>query len=249
MDDVARAWVGTSGWTYASWQGVVYPPDVTGPKRLEFYAAHLADTVELNASYYRWPKDTTFTGWRRRLPDGFKLTVKAPRGLTHARRLYEPETWIERIARGVGALRDRFGVLLVQLPPGMERDDARLDWFLGALPSNWPVAVEFRHPSWECDDVFALLERRGAAYVIKSGAGMECILRATGPFVYVRLHGPSEHLYAGSYSDDDMWWWAERIREWQGQGRDVWAYFNNDMDGYAVRNAGSLRQALLAQGG
>ena len=244
----ARAWVGTSGWTYDSWQGLVYPDDVTGTARLDYYTAHLFDTVELNASYYRWPREATFGSWRRRLPPGFAMTVKAPRGLTHAKRLYAPERWLGTIGAGLRRLGDRLGVFLVQLPPGMERDDDRLRWFLDAVPRDWRLAMEFRHGSWECEDVFGLLERRGAAYVVKSGAGQACVLRATAPFVYVRFHGPShEHLYGGSYSDADMWWWGERTREWLAQGRDVWAYFNNDHAGYAVRNAQMLRSAIGAR--
>lgn len=241
---MARTYIGTSGWTYDSWQGLVYPHDVTGPARLGYYTAFLFDTVELNASYYRWPRDATFTGWARRLPEGFRMTVKAPRALTHGARLYRPERWIEIMTRSLHRLGDRLGVVLVQLPAALERDDDRLDWFLRACPSPWPVAVETRHSSWECDEIFALLERHRAAYVVKSGAGMPCVLRATTGWVYVRFHGPSqEHLYGGCYSDTDMHWWGERVREWLGQGRDVWAYFNNDMDGYAVRNAQALRAA------
>ena len=132
------------------------------------------------------------------------MTVKAPRGLTHARRLYEPEQWIERVTAGLHELRGRRGPLIVQLPPTMARDDARLDWFLGALPGWTRPVVEFRHPSWTDDAVFALLERHGAAYCVMSGAGLPCILRATAKLVYVRLHGPDEsHLYGGSYSDTD----------------------------------------------
>ena len=91
------------------------------------------------------------------------------------------------------------------------------------------------------------LERHRAAYVVMSGAGLACVVRATAPFAYVRLHGPDhDWLYGGSYPDPDLHWWADRIREWQGQGRDVYAYFNNDGGGHAVRNARSLR-AILGQ--
>ena len=108
------------------------------------------------------------------------------------------------------------------------------------------MAVELRHPSWLHDDVFRLLERHSAAYCVMSGAHLPCMLRATAPFVYVRLHGPDpEHLYGGSYSDDALAWWADRIREWEHAGHEVYAYFNNDGHGYAVNNARKLR-ALLA---
>jgi uncharacterized protein YecE (DUF72 family) len=127
----------------------------------------------------------------------------------------------------------------------MERDDDRLDWFLARVPAWMRPAVEFRHPSWNDEAVFELLERRGAAYCVMSGAGLACILRATSSMVYVRLHGPdSRALYAGEYSPDEIGWWAERIREWEGQGRQVYAYFNNDGGGNAVRDAWALRAAL-----
>jgi len=213
--------------------------------RLEHYAHHLFDTVELNASYYLWPQDSSFSSWRRRLPPGFQLSVKLPRALTHAHRLYAPEDWIERIRRSVSILEDRRGVLLAQLPPGLARDDARLGYFLDRWPSDLPLAVEFRHPSWVDDAVFATLEAHRAAYVVMSGARLPCVLRATSDVVYVRLHGPDQqHLYGGSYSDDAMGWWADRIAEWLGQGRDVYAYFNNDADANAVRNAATLRDQL-----
>jgi uncharacterized protein YecE (DUF72 family) len=216
--------------------------------RLEFYAT-LFHTVELNASFYRWPRDSSFAGWRRRLPPGFRLTVKAPRALSHARRLYEPEYWIGRVRSAVQLLEDRLGVVLVQLPPDQARDDGRLAYFLDRWPRELPLAVEFRHPSWLDEAVFSLLQDHGAAYVVTSGAGLPCVLRATAGFVYVRFHGPDdEHLYAGSYPDEAMSWWADRIAEWLAQGRDVYAYFNNDADANAVRNAATLRTQLAARG-
>lgn len=238
--------IGTSGWSYDHWDGVLYPHGTPVARRRDAYVREF-DTVELNASFYRWPRDATFAGWRHALPDGFTMSVKAPRGLTHAKRLLEPETWVERIRGAWHELGPRRGVLLVQLRPDHERDDARLDRFLRALPDWVRVAVELRHESWQHDDVFALLERHRAAYVVMSGAHLPCILRATSDIVYVRLHGPDhEHLYGGSYSDDDLHWWADRMREWDRGGRDVLAYFNNDGEGNAVRNARTLRVFLAA---
>ncbi len=237
--------VGTSGWSYAHWDGVLYPPATPPRDRLGHYVRRF-HTVELNASFYRWPRADTFAGWRRRLPDGFRLSVKAPRVLTHAKKLAAPEEWLQRIAAGWHELGDRRAVLLVQLGPGHQRDDARLGHFLDLVPTSIRAAVEFRHPSWHDDTVFEMLERRGVAYCVMSGARLPCVLRATAPFVYLRLHGPDpDHLYAGSYSRDSLAWWADRIREWTDQGREVYAYFNNDGAGNAVRDAETLR-ALLA---
>ena len=235
------AHIGTSGWSHDHWEGVLYPHDLPARDRLAVYGSSLR-TVELNASFYRWPRDRTFAGWRRRLPDGFVMSVKAPRGLTHAKRLFAPEVWAGRLAAGRHELGDRRGVVVVvQLAPTQARDDRRLDHFLGSLPWWMQVAVELRHDSWLDDSVFDILERHGAAYCVMSGAGLPCVLRATAPFVYVRLHGPDhDRLDAGSYSDDDLRWWSTRLDEWQRGGRDVDAYFNNDGGGNAVRNALSL---------
>ena len=236
-------YIGTSGWSYPHWRGVVYPPGTPSAKQLDLYVRRL-NSVEVNGSFYHWPRDSTFEAWRKRTPDGFIVTVKAPRGLTHARKLREPEVWIERIARGLAALGDRRGPLLVQLPPDLEFDPDRLDCFLARVPRWIQVVVEFRHASWHQETTFELLAARGAAYCIMSGVGLPCVLRVTGPCAYVRLHGPTEHLYAGSYSDDQLGWWADRIREWRAAGQDVYAYFNNDDRGYAFFNAERLRAML-----
>jgi uncharacterized protein YecE (DUF72 family) len=223
---------------------VLYPPGARQADRLGLYTAAFA-TVELNASFYRWPRNATFASWRRRLPPGFQFSVKAPRGLTHAKRLYAPEAWVQRIAASWHELGDKRAVLLVQLAPDQARDDARLGYFLKLLPPWIRTAVELRHPSWNDEQVFAMLEHHGVAYCVMSGAHLPCVLRVTAPFVYVRLHGPdTEHLYGGSYSDADLGWWADRLREWDGAGRDVFAYFNNDGGANAVRNALRLRQLL-----
>jgi uncharacterized protein YecE (DUF72 family) len=238
------AHVGTSGWSYAHWTGVLYPEGLPPQRRLEYFQATFR-TVELNASYYRWPADASFDHWRRSLPAEFLLSVKAPGALTHRQRLFAPERWLTRMAAGLRRLGPRLGVVLVQLPPLFEVDQERLAYFLKALPPRLRVALEFRHPSWNRDSIFALLEEHAAAYCVMSGAKLPCILRATAPFVYVRLHGPDHHhLYGGSYSDDDLRWWADRVREWLGAGRDVFAYFNNDGGGHAVRNAARLREYL-----
>jgi len=238
--------VGTSGWSYPHWEGVLYPPGLPPRQRLDHYLPRYR-TAELNSSFYRWPADAAFARWRRRLPEHFVLSVKAPRGLTHGRRLYGPERWLDRIARGLAKLGDRRGVLLVQLPPTLPYDYPRLAYFLAHAPAGLDVAVEMRHPSWHREDVFALLERHGAAYCVMSGAGLPCVLRATARFVYARLHGPDpHHLYGGSYSDDDLRWWADRVREWRALGRSAYVYFNNDGDGNAVRNADRLQHFLAA---
>jgi uncharacterized protein YecE (DUF72 family) len=236
--------IGTSGWSYQHWIGVLYPPGLAHAKRLARYL-EVFDTVELNASFYRWPKDSTFAAWREQLPAGCTMSVKAHRGLTHYRRLASPGPWIERFDRCWRLLGDRHGVLLVQLHPEQQRDDARLDSFLQQVPASIRVAVELRHPSWNDPAVYQVLERRRAAYVVMSGGVLACVPRATTDLVYVRLHGPDQDaIYAGCYSDDELRRWANRIAQWDREGRDVWVYFNNDLGGHAVRNALTLQELL-----
>jgi uncharacterized protein YecE (DUF72 family) len=197
--------IGTSGWSYDHWHPELYPPELPPRSRLSRYAA-VFSTAELNSSFYRWPTPAAFRSWHDRLPDGFRMSAKAPRGLTHARKLYAPEAWLQRIR-------------------------------------------EFRHPSWHCEETFALLAGQGAAYCVMSGANLPCVLRVTTDFAYVRMPGPDHnYLYAGSYPHADLNWWAERIHEWSLAGHDVYVYFNNDGNANAVRNARIL-QALLAPDG
>jgi uncharacterized protein YecE (DUF72 family) len=236
--------VGTSGWSYDHWHPELYAAGLAARDRLARYAA-VFGTAELNSSFYRWPRPAAFGSWHRRLPDGFLLSVKAPRGLTHARKLYAPESWLERIAEGWHELGDKRAVLLVQLAPSQPRDDARLAYFLRVVPPWMRVAVEFRHPSWHCPEILGLLEAHRAAYCVMSGADLPCLLRVTTDVVYVRMHGPDHHhLYAGSYSGADLAWWADRVREWDQAGQDVFVYFNNDGDANAVRNARTLQHLL-----
>jgi uncharacterized protein YecE (DUF72 family) len=237
--------IGTSGWSYDHWTGVLYPPKLAATRRLAVYVEEF-DTVELNASFYRWPTPARFTQWRDQLPDGFTMTVKAPRGLTHARRLGSPEQWIERIAAGWDALGNRRAALLVQLHPAQQRDDERLDHFLSAVPDLIPVAMELRHPSWDDPAVYDLLRGHGAAYVVMSGPGLPSVVTATAGLAYLRLHGPGEEaMYSGSYDTEELRRWAREIRAWDAEGRDVLVYFNNDLGGHAVRNAQELRSMLV----
>lgn len=236
--------IGTSGWSYKHWKRRFYPEDLPVSRWLEFFLQHF-HTVEVNNSYYRWPSDAAFTSWQERLPEGFLMTIKAPRPLTHYKRLSEPEVWVDRISHSLSLLESKFGIFLVQLSSNFAANHERLAGFLQRLPRWIRTAVEFRHPSWNTEETFALLERYGTAYCVTSGAHLPCILRATAPFVYVRMHGPDPtFMYRGSYSETDLRWWAERIREWQGMGKEVWVYFNNDGDANAVYNAQALMSML-----
>jgi uncharacterized protein YecE (DUF72 family) len=233
--------IGTSGWSYNHWAGIVYPRSASSLDRLDAYVARL-QTVEVNNTFYRWPKEDVFNTWRKRTPAGFVFSIKASRGLTQFRKLNDPIPWLERMDAGLKHLGDKMGVLVFQLPPHFPYNPERLAQFLDVAPS-WPrLAIEFRHPSWHREETYRLLKSHEVAYCVMSGANLPCVLRATAPFVYIRLHGPdASHLYGGCYSDDDLHWWANRIHKWADQDRDVYAYFNNDGHAHAVRNAETLR--------
>lgn len=238
------AHIGTSGWSYDHWEGLLYPEGFDSRHRLHAYAASFT-TVELHTGFTHWPPAAAFHAWREDTPDGFLLSLFAASGPVEGGGMAVPEIWAARIAAAWAALGSRHGMVLAHLHPGIERDDARLDAFLDALPAEVPVAVELRHDSWHAEAVFQLLERHGASYCVMSGPGLPTVLRPTAERVYLRLHGP-DHLAhaAGSYYDDELRLWAEHIRGWEDAGHEVFAYFGNDVDGYAVRNAARLVELL-----
>ncbi|MGW4099480.1 DUF72 domain-containing protein [Mycobacterium sp. NPDC004974] len=239
--------IGTSGWSYDHWTDVLYPRGTPAKTRLAHYVDEF-DTVELNGSFYRWPTDATFTGWREQMPAGFTMSVKAHRGLTHYRRLRSPESWTPRFERCWQLLDAHNEALLVQLHPALERDDELLTAFLSQLPRQIRVAMELRHPSWHELAVYAVLEQYGAAYVVMSGPGLTCRPVATGDLVYLRMHGPGDDgMYTGCYSDDELSGWAQQIRQWDRDGHRVVVYFNNDLGGHAVRNARKLKQLVSGE--
>ena len=175
------------------------------------------------------------------------MAVKASRYLTHYRKLNEPQDWVERIVHTLDLLGDHAGPLLLQLPANLHRDDDRLAGFLGLLPDRVRVAVEVQHESWLDEDVFDLLDRHGAGFVVSVIAGREPVLRATGRLAYVRFHNADpDWRYGGSFSDAELSPWVKRLRELTGAdaagARPAYVYFNNDNHGHAAFNALTLRR-------
>ncbi len=229
-------WVGTSGWQYASWRGVFYPPSVPQPRWLEHYTT-VFTTVENNSAFYRLPKRETFQAWRDRTPDGFVMAVKASRFLTHVKRLREPHEPIQRLVGAAGGLGDRLGPVLLQLPPTMAVDAERLDAALASFPRDIHVAVEPRHESWWVDDVQAVLAERGCALCWADVRGRpRTPLWRTASWGYIRFHEGAAHPWP-SYGDQALLAWARRIADTWPAASDVSVYFNNDSGGAAVRDA------------
>ncbi|MEV4397186.1 DUF72 domain-containing protein [Nonomuraea sp. NPDC049607] len=233
--------VGTSGWQYKDWRGVLYPEGVPQRLWLETYAAEFP-TVESNNAFYRLPAPETFAAWRERTPAGFVMAVKASRFLTHIKRLSEPEEPVARLMRAAGELKEKLGPVLLQLPPTLRADAALLDRCLGCFPGGVRVAVEPRHDSWWTGEVREVLLARGAALCWADRLGRPLTpLWRTADWGYVRLH---EGLAAPrpSYGDAALRSWVRRVAE--AGWRDVHVYFNNDPGGAAVRDA--RRFATLA---
>lgn len=234
--------IGTSGWEYRHWRGDFYPNGLPKERWLEFYADRF-DTVELNASFYRLPGADTFRRWGRRVPATFAFAVKASRYLTHVRRLREPEEPIARLRERARELGTHLGPYLYQLPPRWRPNVERLAEFLDAARSPMPQAIEFRDARWYEPAVLDLVAASGMALCLHDMAGSATPPRPIGPFAYVRFHG-SGATYGGRYPDADIERWAERIAGWAGDGLRVWAFFNNDIGGHAVRDAARLREAV-----
>jgi uncharacterized protein YecE (DUF72 family) len=242
MKSPGGARVGCSGWLYKHWRGDFYRDDLPQSRWFEHYAT-VFDTVEINNSFYRLPEASTFARWAFRAPARFVFAVKASRFLTHMKKLKDPEEPIERLFSRMRPLGRHLGPVLYQLPPGFKRDQHRFETFLAALPKGVRHVVEFRDPSWYADDVLRALERHGAALCLHDMRGSATVRERVGPFVYVRFHGASG-TYSGGYPDERLAGWADWLAAERAQGRDVYAYFNNDVGGHAPRNAVTLRRFL-----
>jgi uncharacterized protein YecE (DUF72 family) len=233
--------IGCSGWIYRHWKGLFYPEGLPQKRWFEHYARHF-DTVEINFTFYRLPRHEAFAAWREQAPPGFVYAVKASRFITHVRRLREPEEGIGRLTERLAHLGDRAGPVLWQLPPDFERDDERLDRFLDALPTPYQHTVEFRHASWLVEDVYARLRRRGVALTVTDSSGRwPSAVELTADWTYLRFHGGPA---GGDYPPEVLEPWARRIEEWLQRGLPVWVYFNNDWEGFALRDAWWLRDRL-----
>jgi uncharacterized protein YecE (DUF72 family) len=240
---VAQHWIGTSGWSYATWRGLFYPRGVKQGAWLEHYAQHLG-SVELNASFYRLPSETMLDGWRARTPPGFLFAVKAWRAITHFRRLHDCADLLARFYERVDRLGAKRGPVLFQLPPRFPADPERLDAFLALLPAKARAVVECRDPSWHDEAVYAVLRRHNAAFCPFELGRQRGPRIATADFVYVRLHGRKSG-YRGRYSDTALADWAGWLRDNMAAGRDAYVYFDNtDEADHAVRNAMALDAML-----
>ena len=236
--------IGCSGWNYSHWRNdVFYPPRLPPSRWLEWYAQQF-DTVEVNATFYRLPRESAVANWVETSPPGFLFAVKMSRYITHIRRLRDlgsgVRVFYERIAPLVRS--PKLGPVLWQLPGNFRRDDDRLAEAVARLPPG-RHCFEFRHESWFVPEVYELLRSAGAALVIGDDPRRPFQAHElTADWTFIRFHSGSRGR-RGNYSESELEEWARRIEAWRRE-IDVYAYFNNDWEGFAVRNALSLKERL-----
>ena len=238
-----RYYVGTSGWHYDHWRWVFYPPELPKNRWLTFYAQHFS-TVELNNSFYRLPSQQAFAAWRDNTPLDFVFSVKVCRLITHLKKLRQVQEPLANLLDRASALGDKLGPLLYQLPPNLPCNRATLEAFVELLPKGLRHVFEFRHPSWFSHEVIGLLRRYSVGFCIMDLVGLGCPLAVTAEYAYVRFHGPAGP-YWGSYSDEQLSVWKQKISSLAAEAKEVYIYFNNDMEGYAVQNARRLGEMLV----
>jgi uncharacterized protein YecE (DUF72 family) len=238
--------IGCSGWNYAHWRnGVFYPPRLPANKWLDYYAQHF-DTVEVNSTFYRLPRVASVARWVVQSPRDFVFAIKGSRYLTHIKRLSDMGLGLQRFYMCIRPLVEspKLGPILWQLPPNFQRDDERLVNALAALPTTERHAFEFRHESWFRDDVYALLREHRVALVIGDRPEVHSFQshELTTDFTFVRFHSGARGQ-RGNYSESELEEWAQRFENWSEDAA-IYAYFNNDWEGFAPQNALWLKRRL-----
>jgi uncharacterized protein YecE (DUF72 family) len=235
--------IGTSGWHYNHWQKRFYPGGLPKNKWLLHYAQTF-DSVEINNTFYQLPKPATIERWYTQASEDFRYAVKANRYITHIKKLRNPVDEIQRFLTSVEVLKEKLGPILFQLPPGLHQDIGLLGDFLKLLPGQNQKVFEFRHKSWYEEGTFELLKEFNTAFCIHDMPGAQTPKVLTADFVYIRFHGQTER-YSSSYSDRALREWAEWIQDNAGKIKAVYAYFNNDAEANAVKNAKRLKKLLV----
>jgi len=237
--------LGTSGWDYPEWVGPFYPARGAADK-LRFYADRFP-IVEVNSTFYRLPAPSVAASWVRRTPSRFRFAAKFPKTITHELRLERTEGELARFLEVLAPLRraGRFVAALLQLPPSLPFDPGVTRAFYATLPSDLPVAVEFRERSWLAPASYALLREHGLANVVVDGPHLPIATEVTAPFAYVRWHGHGRPVwYDYTYSAEELGAWVPRLRELAASTAAVYGFFNNHFRGDAAANCRSLSELL-----
>ena len=243
--------IGTSGWLYKDWAEKFYPKKIKNSEKLLYLSGHFP-TVEINSSFYRLPKKETFSLWQQRVPEGFLFSVKVPRFLTQMKKLAlddNARSYGHDFVANSAALKQHLGAVLVQLPPNFGCNFERLEEFLSWLTKQYSrrkykpdIFIEFRHVTWFTNEVYDLLEKNNAGFVISDSSVWPMKKIFTAENAYIRFHGPKE-LFASSYSEKELDEWAEFITA-QKDVKRFYVYFNNDLSARAIDNAKYLQSKI-----
>ena len=238
-------WIGCSGWSYKDWIGRFYPEGLEEKRWLEYYASKF-NTSEINSTFYQIPRHEVVWSWTR-VPTYFKLY----KGITHEAQLRNVEKLLDTFFESLKplAVKSKLGPILIQLPPTYTKTLglSRLESFLSMLPSSYQYALEVRHQSLVCEELFGLLEQYNVAFVIIDGPPTfpRTPLRVTADFVYIRFHGRYERFpYAYRYKDEELAEWAPKIKQLAEEVKEVWLFFNNHFRAAAPLNAFKMIQLL-----
>ena len=216
-------WIGTSGYNYPEWKGSFYPSTLPAAKMLPYYAERFP-TVEINYTFYRAPNEKILAGWNSATPERFKLTLKAPKRITHDSRLRDCADRVRQFLETAASLGPKLGALLFQLPPNFKKDLAVFDAFLDAFPPRVCAAFEFRHPSWLDEEVYARLRARNLALCVADSEKLSTPVEITADYAYFRLRDEG-------YLPDDIARWAQIITERTSACREVFVYFKHEEEG------------------
>ena len=236
---VPKIHIGTSGWSYKHWKEDFYPKGLKQTDWLAFYAKSFSVT-EINTSFYRLPAEETVINWTKKVPKRFLFCPKISRYLTHMKKLHDPEESLQRFFEIFAPMKNQMGPVLVQLPKMVKFKYDLAEHFFKLLANKYhqyQFVLEIRHPTWLEEESLNLLAKYEIGLVIsQSGDRFPYTEMVTSKNIYVRFHGPVA-LYASSYSDEDLKYFARKFKAWVKEGHEIWAFFNNDIHGYAPKDA------------
>lgn len=231
--------IGCSGWNYKEWRGAFYPEKLAKKNWLEYYSEKF-DTVEVNNTFYRFPKDENLESWRDTVPKDFLFTLKGSRYVSHMKKLKEVKESVQKFSDAAHLLKSKLGCILWQLPPNLHRNDEKLDQFCKDLDSKDKNVIEFRHESWYDQGVYEILSKHDVSFCAISSPDFSEEMITTNQTGYLRFHGKGEKWYDYLYSEKELEKWYQKIQK--KDLKEIYIYFNNDIHANAPKNALQLKE-------
>ena len=235
--------IGTSGWSYAGWLGNFYPEKIKSSLILPYYSS-IFNSVELNNSFYQIPQEKNVKIWAEITPNHFVFSCKANRYITHLKKLEDTKQSVEKLLRAFSHFGEKLGPILFQFPPYWPKNIPRLNTFIEYLPKRYLYTFEFRHTSWFCEELYELLQKHQLSLCFYNHKLFRSPEIITGPFIYVRMHGPNEEAYTGAYEEPTLLEYAQKFINWQKDGKAIYCYFDNDEKANAPKDAQRMYNLL-----